>query len=99
MLESDFELSEEALLELIQRKRQLEQGLSNEQIEGLDLTRVTSEVQHSLIEECCSICLETFGQDECVRKIKCKHVFHQKCIDQWLVRKGECPNCKASLRN
>ena len=27
-----------------------------------------------------------------------KHIFHQKCIDQWLSRKSNCPICKNRVR-
>ena len=30
-------------------------------------------------------------------KITCGHVFHRKCIDEWLRWKKECPICKAEV--
>ena len=27
----------------------------------------------------------------------CNHVFHTKCLEQWLEYKKECPNCRASM--
>ena len=41
----------------------------------------------------CVICLETM--DKCiVRKIKCSHEFHIKCIDKWFESKNSCPTCR-----
>jgi hypothetical protein len=43
----------------------------------------------------CSICLENFdGTDVCV--LDCKHIFHFKCIRDWLIKdslKPKCPVC------
>lgn len=51
-------------------------------------------------ECCCPICLDVLGSGT-VRLIKCSHLFHQDCINEWLI-KGcktgfECPQCKALL--
>ena len=41
----------------------------------------------------CSICLEDFEEvDEC-RMLHCNHVFHVKCIDEWLPNQESCPLC------
>jgi hypothetical protein len=43
----------------------------------------------------CSICLENFeGTEVCV--LDCKHIFHSKCIKDWLIKdslKPKCPVC------
>ena len=48
------------------------------------------------IEEC-AICMETFkeGQDH-ISPLLCdeRHYFHSDCIEEWLVKKNECPLCK-----
>ena len=28
----------------------------------------------------------------------CKHLFHSKCLELWLQRKRECPNCRAEIK-
>lgn len=44
----------------------------------------------------CSICLEIFGEDEIV-KLECTHIFHEKCLEEWLKIQKNCPLCKAIL--
>lgn len=45
--------------------------------------------------DCCAICLEDFYPDAYLRRLPCKHDFHQVCIDPWLLeRKRTCPICK-----
>ena len=45
----------------------------------------------------CSICLNEYeeGEEICWSHNKnCDHVFHRKCITEWLVRHDECPICR-----
>jgi Ring finger domain len=40
----------------------------------------------------CSICTEDFETGENVRMLPCKHIYHRRCIDPWLLRfSGTCP--------
>jgi hypothetical protein len=39
----------------------------------------------------CSVCLEEFRLGEQLRVLPCKHLFHQKCIDDWLTNANTCP--------
>eukprot|EP00965_Chrysotila_dentata_P092696 3059737-Pleurochrysis_carterae.AAC.1 len=42
-------------------------------------------------ENCC-ICLESFSFGDCVRRLPCKHIFHEHCIDEWLTHCSDiCP--------
>ena len=34
----------------------------------------------------CSICLATFKDGDELRELPCKHIFHKRCIDDWLTR-------------
>ncbi|KAL5550608.1 hypothetical protein UlMin_000784 [Ulmus minor] len=46
----------------------------------------------------CPICLGEFEDGEKVRVLpKCKHGFHVRCIDTWLLSHSSCPNCRHSL--
>ncbi|XP_076922952.1 NEP1-interacting protein 2-like [Bidens hawaiensis] len=46
----------------------------------------------------CAICLQDFEKKEEGRELpSCRHVFHVKCIDEWLVRQGSCPICRRDV--
>jgi hypothetical protein len=49
----------------------------------------------------CAICLDEMNGSEggefCV--LSCKHAYHRNCLKEWLVRKKECPMCKAQVQN
>ena len=51
-------------------------------------------------KDCCSctVCLLNFEDDDIVRKIKCNHIFHKKCIDEWLLNhSNKCPVCRSEM--
>ncbi|CAI0437728.1 unnamed protein product [Linum tenue] len=48
-------------------------------------------------EECC-ICLAKYKDKEEVRQLPCLHMFHLKCVDQWLRIISCCPLCKQELK-
>ena len=43
----------------------------------------------------CSICLDTFQKGEYIGLLVCSHMFHFKCLNEWLNLDGEkrCPLC------
>ncbi|KAL6610382.1 hypothetical protein ACP70R_040351 [Stipagrostis hirtigluma subsp. patula] len=46
-------------------------------------------------EEVCAICLGEFADGEKVRVLpRCRHGFHVRCVDAWLVSRGSCPTCR-----
>lgn len=47
----------------------------------------------------CPICLEIFkpGEEVLISKAsECRHIFHEKCLSQWLNLHDECPCCRMS---
>jgi len=42
----------------------------------------------------CTICLNDFALKDKTKALMCSHAFHDMCIDNWLTRARECPNCK-----
>lgn len=44
----------------------------------------------------CSICLNP-GENDITRELICKHKFHLNCIDQWLMKRNQCPLCRTAL--
>jgi hypothetical protein len=40
----------------------------------------------------CAICTDEFVKNQLLRDLPCGHLFHQSCIDEWLVRRSRtCP--------
>ncbi|KAI9710340.1 MAG: hypothetical protein M1820_002835 [Bogoriella megaspora] len=58
-------------------------------LEGSDTILLTSEQR-------CLVCLCDFEEKEITRKlVKCGHLYHQECIDQWLTTgRNSCPLCR-----
>ena len=40
--------------------------------------------------------LEDYKENEYKREIKCKHIYHKKCVDKWLKQDYSCPMCRSS---
>ncbi|KAK2920207.1 E3 ubiquitin-protein ligase Arkadia isoform X1 [Channa argus] len=48
-------------------------------------------------EEKCTICLSVLEEGEDVRRLPCMHLFHQLCVDQWLLTNKKCPICRVDI--
>lgn len=46
----------------------------------------------------CSICCSEFNQGDLIKRLPCKHIFHETCIVPWLKDKSLCPYCKLDLK-
>merc|ERR1712151_54745 len=69
-------------------------GLSSPDIAALS----SSTLQQTPEGEVCSICVDSFAAGDCVRCLdSCGHMFHQSCIDLWLLRQADCPLCKRTV--
>jgi hypothetical protein len=42
----------------------------------------------------CIICLDNFIIGQYKRNLCCGHIFHKKCIDEWLHDNDTCPTCR-----
>mmetsp|Transcript_7934 Transcript_7934/g.13148 ORF Transcript_7934/g.13148 Transcript_7934/m.13148 type:complete len:131 (-) Transcript_7934:1006-1398(-) len=49
------------------------------------------------MEEDCVICYDPLHKRRKCAKLKCKHIFHTKCIQQAFQCKPECPVCRKSI--
>ncbi|XP_007474240.1 E3 ubiquitin-protein ligase RNF130 isoform X2 [Monodelphis domestica] len=45
----------------------------------------------------CAVCIESYKQNDIVRILPCKHVFHKSCVDPWLSEHCTCPMCKLNI--
>ena len=44
------------------------------------------------LSQTCAVCLEVTKRND--KRLKCKHVFHNKCITTWFETSIECPTCR-----
>jgi len=80
------------LLWILSNNTHLPEGLNQAEIER---HTAKEETQKDLGE--CSICLSKMKEGQVVRRLKCIHVYHTKCIDQWL--REEKPTCPLCMKN
>jgi hypothetical protein len=55
----------------------------------------TDEAQYTKTE--CQICMEEFQVGDMVSWSFCRHVYHQKCIQEWLLQHKGCPYCRRTM--
>ncbi|XP_018493115.1 uncharacterized protein LOC108863245 [Raphanus sativus] len=101
------EMSYEELLALSERIGTVNTGLPEEDVKNHLKTRTCSVI--NLAEESssfspqtkdretepCTICQESFKNEEKVATLDCGHEYHAECLEKWLVVKNVCPICKA----
>jgi len=89
----DFPSTYEDLTELQERIGYVSRGLSDEQIAELPQAsfRPTTSKDN---KPSCIICISDFESGDITKSLPCMHLFHSKCIDQWLKVKGKCPTCQ-----
>ncbi|KAJ0765378.1 putative transcription factor C2H2 family [Helianthus annuus] len=81
--------------------RQTEAGLASNvrkkgKLSEIPVVVYRSEMKNPVTD--CPICLGEFSEGEKMRILpKCKHLFHVKCIDKWLMLHSSCPICRQLL--
>lgn len=57
------------------------------------------DVDDGFLSSCseCSVCFEEFAVGEKLRRMPCKHAFHNECLLEWMTRMDECPVCRAPV--
>lgn len=67
------------------------------------LGKIDRDEQEIMETESCSICLDNlFGSSSIhgpATLMSCSHVFHERCLLEWLQRKNTCPMCRTVLYN
>ncbi|CAD8051424.1 unnamed protein product [Paramecium sonneborni] len=84
----------EQLLELEEQIGNVPKGLTKQQIKQLP-KRILN--QDNIPEDKCSVCLFEFKEEEKVRELPCKHIYHSNCIKNWLQNNKQCPLCKTEI--
>lgn len=79
-----------------QRTQTVKAELLHQAVHSLKLRRLRKR-DLDLAEETCAVCLESYRAREVVRILTCRHVFHKKCIDRWLLKRGICPICNCAI--
>ncbi|KAL1188452.1 putative E3 ubiquitin-protein ligase HIP1 [Cardamine amara subsp. amara] len=99
------EMSYEDLLALSERIGTVNTGLPEEEVKnhlktrtcyGINLEKESSSPRTKDIEaEPCTICQESFKNEEKIATLDCGHEYHAECLEKWLIVKNVCPICKA----
>ena len=74
-------------------------SLLNQRSPSIAYNEVKDKTVPGLIENCeCSICMCEMEDTDKVRLLACKHAFHVKCIDPWILHcKSVCPLCRQNV--
>ena len=54
----------------------------------------TQEEKGILLGDNCSICFEKMIDMRKIKRLKCYHYYHKKCIEKWLDTSATCPCCR-----
>ena len=93
---SDDELTYERLVELEYDLYDKGNGFDEETVAKLRLEDYREDFEDKL----CVVCQNVFCIRESVARIKCGHLFHKTCIQEWLLRKKRCPmSCKLKRKD
>jgi hypothetical protein len=72
---------------------------NNDTARSVDINELTVDEVTEKNENECSICLNNYEIGDVFIHTKCKHMFHYKCLEQWVSDHSECPNCRSDLSN
>lgn len=94
-------LSYEELLALEERIGNVSKGISSDTTMAACMTPMTG----APTEGNCAVCLEDFrleggttsSSQPCAKLKNCSHIFHEKCLKQWLGVQKTCPVCKQEV--
>ena len=93
---SDDELTYENLVELEYDLYNKGNGFDDETVAKLRLEEYREDFEDKL----CVVCQNVFCINESVARLKCSHLFHTSCIQEWLTRKKRCPmSCELKKRD
>ena len=66
--------------------------LSNKELNNLNNDKYKNNKEKG---DKCNICLCNYDNDDDIIILKCNHMFHKKCIEEWLSNNSnKCPVCR-----
>jgi len=45
----------------------------------------------------CTVCMGPIDEGSLMPKLRCRHGFHWKCLQEWVKRRAQCPLCSAPV--
>jgi E3 ubiquitin-protein ligase SDIR1 len=72
-------------------------GATCGQIDRCTSTWTIDDTSRASLSGGCTICLDDFEVGQGMRTLPCFHSFHAHCIESWLEKKRECPNCNFDI--
>eukprot|EP00981_Chlorochromonas_danica_P001708 scaffold369_cov177-Ochromonas_danica.AAC.41 len=73
-------------------------GASQNVIDSIPVITISSDHLSNGQIPTCPICLNEMALGESARSLRCGHLFHQQCVDEWLRVNATCPTCRKSVR-
>ena len=55
-----------------------------------------SDLEENKKDDNCSICFEKLS-DDILGITKCNHIYHHKCISEWIINNKSCPLCRKTI--
>lgn len=63
-----------------------------------DLSKIKKEKFNLKEKIACPICYCDFKKNEEIRNLDCKHIYHRRCVDPWLLNNSDtCPVCRKAV--
>ncbi|KAK7138371.1 hypothetical protein R3I94_013859 [Phoxinus phoxinus] len=83
------------LLRLAKRemKKETENAIAKLQVRTLR----TGDPEVDSEDTSCVVCTDSFTRNEQVTVLPCRHLYHKKCIEPWLLEHATCPMCKNNI--
>ena len=69
------------------------EGLTQQQLQALPISVCTERA-----DSCCAVCMDDVELGQLQRVLRCGHIYHQPCIDPWLLKRRVCPLCVQAVR-
>lgn len=69
-----------------------------EQVNSIPCQRFSELELENKCSESCSICQESYENEDNIIKLECNHIFHKECLENWLLNYNcVCPICRRKI--